>query len=145
MKSNEGGFTLAELLIVIAVIGIVSGVAITVIDPFRQRDVALDASKRQNLSDVANAIETFRVTEGKYPAQGSNNNPLDSSAIDSSALKEYVELWPAFLEYSVDSENDVFSLHTEKETEEDMYFKYNSDWKKIQECNDISGVDACIN
>ncbi len=67
MKNNRRGFTLVELLIVIATVGILAAGAIFVIDPVTQFQKARDAQRKSDLSQIQKAFETFYQDYGKYP------------------------------------------------------------------------------
>src|SRR5262245_20002147 len=67
-KASESGFTLVELLVVVAVIGVLMAIAVT---SFQD---ALDRSKqRTTMSDmrtISKAIEIYKADTGHYPASG---------------------------------------------------------------------------
>jgi len=143
MKNNHNnlGFTLIELLIVISVIGVLAGVLMTVVNQQRQREHAEDAVSRQNLSQVAQAIVTFRTAEGFYPDQGFSQNPESGS--DSTVLRNYLTEWPSGFVYNEDGAD--FSIHVRMPSSID-YFKYSSDWHYVRECadgTDPTSVDDC--
>lgn len=66
VKKNSG-FTLIELLIVIVIIGILAGVAISVIDPKKQQDRAHDASIKATMNKVALSTEGYVSAYGEAP------------------------------------------------------------------------------
>lgn len=67
VKNNSKGFTLIELLIVIVIIGILSGVAISVIDPKKQQDRARDASIKATMNKAALSTEGYVSAYGEAP------------------------------------------------------------------------------
>lgn len=66
MKINKG-FTLVELLIVIALIGILSVAVLSTINPIEQTNKANDSSKKNDSSEILGAIERYFATQYKYP------------------------------------------------------------------------------
>ncbi len=140
----QTGFTVVELLIVIATIGILAGVLIAVINPQSQQEYAEDGVLRQNLSDTLYALETYYSAERSYPAEGTANDPLDVSAGDRDIAAIYLSAWPAGYVYNLSG--GVFSVHVVKASSND-FFKYNSNWKEIRECasttnpNDVADCD----
>lgn len=66
LKKSKG-FTLIELLIVIVIIGILAGVAISVIDPKKQQDRAHDASIKATLGKAALSTEGYVSAYGQSP------------------------------------------------------------------------------
>lgn len=61
------GFTLVELLVAIAVLGILATVGFLVLNPAEQFQKARDARRKSDLSQIQKAIETFYQDNGKYP------------------------------------------------------------------------------
>jgi prepilin-type N-terminal cleavage/methylation domain-containing protein len=88
---NQKGFTLVELLIVVVIIGIMSGVLIVVINPQKQRERAQDGVRVGNISKLVQSIEAFRAGEGVYPA--------DKDAMQAADTK-YIQNWPSDAVYT---------------------------------------------
>ena len=63
-KGNEEGFTLIELMIVIAIIGILAAIAIPQFSAYRVR--SYNASANADLRNLATAQEAFFVDEQHY-------------------------------------------------------------------------------
>jgi len=62
------GFTLVELLIVISVMGVLSGAILVSINPSDKINFANDAKVRADISAIASAMQTFVVNNnGLYP------------------------------------------------------------------------------
>lgn len=66
-KMFEGGFTLVELLIVIALIAILSVAVLATINPIEQSNKAKDASVQNDAAEVMNAYERYYANAQKYP------------------------------------------------------------------------------
>jgi len=66
MKKNIG-FTLVELLIVIALIAILSVAVLATINPIEQANKALDASVQNDAAEVLNAYERYFANSQSYP------------------------------------------------------------------------------
>lgn len=137
------GFTLIELLVVIALIGTLAGVAVVTINPEAQQNFARDGVRRQHLKDTADSLETYYTAERSYPAASTaaNKSPLDSTGADKDTASAYIKEWPSDIFYMLNS--GVFSIYIEKASEAGKYYKYNSTWKEIRECTDVSGVNSC--
>lgn len=67
-KNNEKGFTLIELMIVIAIIGILAAIAIPQFAAYRVR--AYNASANADLRNLATAQEAYFVDNQTYAANG---------------------------------------------------------------------------
>ena len=114
MRKNEG-FTLIELMIVIAIIGILAAIAIPQFSAYRQR--SYNAAAEADLRNATTAQEAYYVdtqhyvaapqtnligaTYGFYKSQGvviggalSGNNQYDMTAYHSSGNKTYRLLGP---------------------------------------------------
>jgi prepilin-type N-terminal cleavage/methylation domain-containing protein len=141
-KTTALGFTLVELLIVIALIGSLAGVLMNILNQQRQRDYAEDSVRRLHLDQTSKAIETYYTSERSYPDQGgASHNPKLGS--DSAVVDFYLEIWPVGLVYNENGAN--FSIHIRKATTTD-YFKYCSVWHEIRECadgTDVNNVTDC--
>jgi prepilin-type N-terminal cleavage/methylation domain-containing protein len=61
------GFTLVELMVVIAIIGILAVVALGIVRGAQQR--AKDAALQATASNITTALEAFYAIESEYPAQ----------------------------------------------------------------------------
>lgn len=64
-RGNDGGFTLTELLIVIVILGVLTGIVVFAVGAFTDRGevAACNADKRS----VESALEAFRAQTGAYP------------------------------------------------------------------------------
>ena len=61
------GFTLVELLIVIALIAILSVAVLATINPIEQSNKARDASFKNDAAEVLSALERYYASQQKYP------------------------------------------------------------------------------
>ena len=66
MKRNSG-FTLVELLIVIALIAILSVAVLATINPIEQSNKAKDSTVQNDAAEVMNAYERFYANSQQYP------------------------------------------------------------------------------
>lgn len=68
-KSSRKGFTLIEMLIVIAIIGILSSIVLVGLGPVQRR--GRDARRQADLRGAQNALELYYNKCGRYPGSGS--------------------------------------------------------------------------
>lgn len=68
---REDAFTLIELLIVVAIIGILSALLMTNFIGIRQR--ARDAQRKSDIRQMQSALELYRSDVGSYPSPGGSN------------------------------------------------------------------------
>lgn len=86
-KLRVKGFTLIELLVVIAVLGILAAVVLVAINPSERINEANDAGVKNDVSQVASAVEScFTNNEGEY------DNCLTGTALTGSG---YLKLMPS--------------------------------------------------
>lgn len=67
MKMNKNGFTLVELLIVIALIAILSVAVLATINPIEQANKARDAKVQNDAAEVLSAYERYYASKNSYP------------------------------------------------------------------------------
>lgn len=63
-------FTLVELLLVMGIIVILSGLVLAVINPERQRARIRDAERKKDLNVLSLALEQYYANNNRYPATG---------------------------------------------------------------------------
>jgi len=145
IKDNKG-LTLIELVFVITLIGILSALTVSIINPQRQRDYAEDGVLRANLTKACVGIEAYYHAENEvYPEEGTVNNPLDASAGTSSVAAFYIAEWPTGFVYNRNIAGDDFSIHVQQ-VGNTNYYKCNSAWKNVRECadtTDLGDMQAC--
>ncbi|HSX40870.1 MAG TPA: prepilin-type N-terminal cleavage/methylation domain-containing protein [Candidatus Saccharimonadales bacterium] len=63
----QKGFTLVELLITIAVLAVISGIVIAIINPGTQLAKARDARRKNDMHQIQVALEAYKSDNGHYP------------------------------------------------------------------------------
>ncbi len=61
------GFTFVEIIIVIAVIGILAAGLITILDPAGQLKGSRDSKRKSDIKQIQAALELYRADQGAYP------------------------------------------------------------------------------
>lgn len=64
---SSAGFTLIEIVLVIALIGVAATTVITLIDPVGQFRKTRDAQRKTDLRQLQSAFELYRADQGAYP------------------------------------------------------------------------------
>lgn len=72
---RKSGFSLVELLVGIAIIGILSSSAVVAINPSKRLAQARDSQRKTDISVIANALIAHEASFGQFPAE----NRCDSS------------------------------------------------------------------
>jgi prepilin-type N-terminal cleavage/methylation domain-containing protein len=85
-KNNKKGFTILELLVVVAIIGLLSAVVLAALNSSRSK--GRDAKRIEEIRQVINALELSYNTTGKYPSRAQFENPIKAQ----NPLSPY--LWP---------------------------------------------------
>ena len=115
---GEGGFTLVELMVVIAIMGVLAAIAIPRFSGATDR---ADAAKVEaDMSTMASALEVYRVNHGSYPgsldlttnASTANNALLSDDLIARVPLPPHATQPPAgwAAAYTYNTNNDTYSL-----------------------------------
>ena len=65
-RGSDGGFTLTELLIVIVILGVLTGIVVFAVGAFTDRGEV--AACKADKKTVESALEAFRAQTGGYPA-----------------------------------------------------------------------------
>lgn len=72
MKHTNKGFTLVELLVVVAIIGLLAGIAVVSVNSVRVK--ARDAKRIADVKQIQNALELYNNTKGgQYPLTSAGN------------------------------------------------------------------------
>lgn len=82
------GFTLIEVLIVIAVLGILAAGVLVVIDPFEQLARSRDSVRISAVRQLSKAMSGYRISNPAYPTQ--DNNWM-TSLVNSGELKNPIQ------------------------------------------------------
>ena len=84
------GFTLVEMLIVIAIIGVLAVAVLSAINPIEQMRKARDTRRKSNASELLNAVERYYATREAWPTSfttaGAENGSTCSVAVPNGQL-----------------------------------------------------------
>ena len=67
-KQSEGGFTLLEVLLVVAIIAILAGIVILAINPNKQLGDSRNAQRSADVNTILNAVYQYALDNGSVPA-----------------------------------------------------------------------------
>ena len=73
--ANNRGFTMIELLIVIAILGILAVAVLSAINPVEQINRGRDTGSRSDAEQLLSAIDRYNAFAGFYPWQTNPNDP----------------------------------------------------------------------
>lgn len=77
LKKLSKGFTMIELLIVIAVLGILAVAVLSAINPIEQINRSRDTGSRSDAEQLLSAIDRFYTNQGYYPWQSGATDTTD--------------------------------------------------------------------
>ena len=66
IRRSDSGFTLTELLIVIVILGVLTGIVVFAVGAFTDRGEV--AACKADMKTVESAVEAYRAQTGAYPA-----------------------------------------------------------------------------
>ena len=77
-KLNKPGFTLIEILLVIALIALLAGIVIFAINPAKQLADGRNAQRRSDVNTIVNAIHQYALdNSGAFPSNLKSNSSCD--------------------------------------------------------------------
>src|SRR5258708_3928769 len=96
-SSCNAGFTLIELMIALAIMGMISALLLTQLNPFSQIQKANDARRKSDLSQIQKALELYYNDKGQYPQSNVNYQIVfgGSPVLWGSAWQPYTAKVPA--------------------------------------------------
>lgn len=75
----NAGFTLIELIVVMAIIGILASIVLAAVNPVEQLAKARDANRKTAVSDIGKAIEAYSTSKSDYPSPATWDTDLTSN------------------------------------------------------------------
>jgi len=79
---DQSGFTLVELLVVIAVVGVMAGVLVAVLNPATFFARGRDSRRLSDLTTIQSALEQYYAENGSYPLSiPAAGNPWTSGGV----------------------------------------------------------------
>lgn len=94
-KQSYKGFTLIELILVTAIIGLFAAGVIAVINPSQQVNKANDAKRKSDLATIQRALEAYYADNGRYPQAINNKIYAKNATVNwGTSWQPYIDLLP---------------------------------------------------
>ena len=90
----RSGFTLIELILVVAIFGIFTAGIIAVVNPAQQILKANDGKRKSDLEQIQRALESYYHDSGRYPSVSSNKIYTISVINWGSSWQPYMNVLP---------------------------------------------------
>jgi len=142
---NKKGFTLTEMLIVIAILAIMSVILIGILNPISLVGKASDARRKNDLSKLKTAFEEYRNDKGFYPdlMDMINWNQMSNCGKVVESMKNYIKVWPCDpigTPYIISTSNNWFRVVTNLNNKKDRDIP--NDWYSDHNSYDLIGFTS---
>lgn len=94
ISKKQPGFTLIELMIVVSVLAIVSGVSVLVLRPKAIQTKAIDAARLATLHDLGTSLSAYFGAELSAPVDTDLDGTLLSELTNDAVVAAYLTVWP---------------------------------------------------
>jgi len=124
-KQKIAGFTMIELLIVIAVLGVLAVAVLSAINPIEQINRGRDTGSRSDAEQLLSAIDRYNAVQGKFPWQESTGQDVNEGGPDvawgevSSDILDELE--------ATEEIKPAFSTRLQSSNYNDIYLYYNDE------------------
>lgn len=75
MTHRSKGFTLVEIIVIVALLGILVSVSVALINPSLQLRKSRDAGRKSDISLIQSAVEAYKAHQDVYPYFGTSDAP----------------------------------------------------------------------
>ena len=91
-KNKKSGFTLLEILLVVAAIAILAGIVIFAINPAKQLGDTRNAQRKVDVNTILNAVSQYKIdNSGDFP-EGITSSSTEICKTDASSCSDLVDL-----------------------------------------------------
>jgi len=137
-------FTLIELLLVITLVAILTGVTLSLFNPVTRRRAAEDGVKKSNIGKIVEIMETYNTAEGSYPPSTAFCDADGTSILSKTYMGKCPNGQPNGATYSYTSNGTSYGVSVPLSTDSASCIKYRSGWSQALTCTDCnSSTDLC--
>lgn len=122
-------------MLVVSVVGILSGITISLVNRSQQQNRANDAVNLANLTKAVSAVESYYYGEGSYPIITGATSPGNPFSVPSAntSLGVYLKMWPTGFNYIYDASSGAFAIYVKRNVDGN-YYKFISTVEAISLC-----------
>jgi type IV pilus assembly protein PilA len=91
-QQQEEGFTLIEVLLVVAIIAILAGVVILAVNPTKQLGDARNATREENVTTILDAVYQYEIDNNGNLPSSITSTPTDICATGASSCTGLIDL-----------------------------------------------------
>jgi general secretion pathway protein G len=137
---KKNGFTLIELIIVIAILAVLTSVLIAIINPVKQLEKGRDGRRKSDIAQIQRALEIYYHDYGSYPTSTSDYKITANNGTTvnwGNSWLPYMEVVPS------DPSSNLYVYYSPVSSSGQTYYLYASLELGTEDANACNNGNAC--